>query len=73
MKTRKVGNEYPQIEDGAKVYINENYVAEGEKKLKYFVCELSRGYALIADNKKDLANMEGRIYSIWDIDRYQVF
>lgn len=65
--------EYPQIEDGAKVYMNKYYVAEGESRLKYFICELSKGYALIADNKRDLRNGEGHIYSIWDIDSYQVF
>ena len=68
-----VSDEYPQIDEGAPVYINRNYVRDGENPRKYFVCELSRGNALIADSKKDLSKYCGHIYSIWSIDSYKNF
>lgn len=68
-----VSDDYPQIDEGAPVYINPNYVREGESRRKYFVCELHRGNALIADNKKDLSECRGHIYSIWGIDCYKNF
>ena len=67
----EVGNDYPVIEEGAKVYVNPNYVREGENCMKYFIVELSKGYALLADNKRDLNAGKGYIFSVWDIDRYE--
>ena len=67
----KVGNDYPNIEDGAPVIMNHNYVREGESPRKYFVMEASKGIALIADNKRMLNNGEGYLYSIWSIDYYK--
>lgn len=69
----KVGNEYPQIDEGASVYITPSYVREDEKPKKWFVCELSKGYCLVADNKKDLNEGRGHIYSMWNIAYYKNF
>lgn len=71
--TKVVDGEYPQIDDGASVYITPMYVREDESPKKWFVCELSKGFCLIADNKKELNNNEGRIYSIWSIAYYKNF
>ena len=61
--TRVENDDYSAIEEGAAVYINPWYVREGESPRRYFICELSKGYALLADNKKMLNNHEGYIYS----------
>ena len=67
--TEEVG--FDEIEEGAIVYMNPYYVAEDENPKKYFVMELSKGFALIADTKKMCERGEGHIYSIYDIDYYK--
>lgn len=68
-KTEEVG--FDGIEEGAVVYMNPYYVGEDESPKKYFVMECSKGFALIADNKKMYERGEGYIYSIYDIDYYK--
>jgi len=67
------GNTYHKIDDGASVYLNPMYVRDGESPKRYFVTELSKGFCLVADNKRMLANGEGYIYSIYDIDYFKNF
>lgn len=79
MKTVKIPKGYTKrtsggnshIEDGASVYINPSYIGKDESPKKYFVCELSDGFALIANTKKELNNGEGRIYGLYSIDYYK--
>lgn len=56
-------------EDGAKVYLRDGYGSG----VKYFVCELTKGFCLIADNKRDFNDGRGFIHHISDIERYQIF
>lgn len=55
--------------EGAKVYLRDCYGGG----LKYFVCELTKGFCLIADSKKDYNDGRGYIHHISDIAKYQTF
>lgn len=61
--------ETPQIEEGARVTLIPGYGSG----TKYFVCELSKGFCLIADSKRDCNEGLGYIHSIYNIASYQVF
>lgn len=68
-----VGDDYPEIDEGAKVWLNRRVLNDGESPVKYFVSDLSKGYCLLADNKAMYREGRGYIYSIWNIEKYQVF
>ena len=71
--TKVDGHTYPQIDEEAPIYIEPMYVREDESPKKWFVCELSKGFCLVADNKRDLKEARGHIYSIWSIAYYKNF
>lgn len=71
--TKVIDNEYPVIDDGAQVIINRHYVRDDESPKKYFITELTRGYCLLADSKKQFNEGRGTIYSIYDIEYYKNF
>lgn len=71
--TKVTSGNYPEIEAGAKVKLNPYYVEEGKSQTRYFVMELSKGFCLLADNKRMYERGEGYIYSVWDILEYQTF
>ena len=68
----KVADEpHPHIEDGAIVYIEPPYVAEDESPRRMVVMEMSKGYYLIADNKRMYNKGEGYIFSLGQIAYYK--
>lgn len=56
----------PRIYSGTKVYLKQGYGSG----VKYCVDELSRGFYLIADNKKDYNDGVGYIYGLYAIESY---
>lgn len=65
-KVRVDSVEKPKIYSGTKVYLKQGYGSG----LKYCIDELSRGFYLIADNKKDYNDGVGRIYGLYAIESY---
>ena len=57
----------PQIEEGTKVRLRDGYGSG----TKYYICGLSKGFCLLADNKRDFNKGLGYIYSVWDITAYE--
>lgn len=57
----------PEIEAGAMVRLLDAYGSG----TKYYVCGLSKGYCLIADNKRDFKDGVGYIHSVWNIKAYE--
>lgn len=58
-----------KISDGAKVRLNPAY-GHGTK---YFVCNLSNTNCMLADCKRDWRDGCGYIYSIYDIQAFEIF
>lgn len=61
---------YDGLWDGAPVIIDKRYAGD-ESPRKYFVCELSKGFCLLADDKKMLKEQRGYIYHTSVIECYK--